>query len=97
MKKKPAATWFVYMMECEGGRIYTGIAVDVAARFKKHCAGRGAAFTRINKPVRVLAAMKCRDQSDATRKEYALKQLSRAEKLAWVKRRRWKGKESRPA
>jgi putative endonuclease len=88
-KRKPAAAWFVYMIECAGDRIYTGIAVDVAARFEKHCNGRGAAFTRINKPVRVLAAMPCGSQGDATREEYALKQLLRAQKLQWATKWAW--------
>jgi putative endonuclease len=81
MKK---ARWFVYMIECERGVIYTGIAVDVAARFDMHCAGRGAAFTRINKPVRLMAAKSCGNQSKATRQECALKKLRREDKLAWA-------------
>ena len=82
--KKRAAKWFVYMIECEGDRIYTGVAIDVAARFEKHRTGRGAAFTRINKPVRLLAAKKCRSRSDALKQEYALKQLTREQKVEWV-------------
>jgi putative endonuclease len=85
-KRKAAASWFVYMVECEGDRIYTGVAVDVTARFDKHCSGKGAAFTRINKPVRLMAAMKCKGRSDALRREYALKQLRRGEKIAWAQR-----------
>ncbi len=85
--KKRAAKWFVYMIECEGNRIYTGIAIDVAARFEKHRAGLGAAFTRANKPLRLLASKKCRSRSDALRQEYALKQLTREGKEAWV--RQW--------
>ncbi len=72
------------MLECAGDRIYTGIAIDVALRFEKHRVGRGAAFTRINKPVRLIAAMACGTQGDATRAEYALKQLPRPEKLRWA-------------
>ena len=82
-------TWHVYMLECAGGRIYTGIALDVAARFEQHCSGRGAAFTRINPPVRVMAAMPCGSQGDAAREEYGLKQLRRAEKVAWSQRWPW--------
>jgi putative endonuclease len=81
MKK---AGWFVYMIECERGVIYTGIAVDVEARFEKHRLGDGAAFTRINKPLRLMAAKSCGNQSKATREECALKKLRRDEKLAWA-------------
>jgi putative endonuclease len=82
--------WFVYMLECRGGRIYTGIALDVAARFEKHCAGTGAAYTRSFKPLRVLAAMRCASRSAALKAEYVLKQLPRPGKLVWAKR--WRAK-----
>ena len=90
VKKKPSKKWFVYMIECEGNRIYTGIAIDVAARFEKHRAGDGAAFMRINKPLRVLAAKKCASRSAALRLEYALKQLTREGKVEWA--RRWRAR-----
>ena len=87
-RTRPAAHWFVYMLECRGGRLYTGVAVDVAARFAQHCAGSGAAFTRGFKPLRVLAQVRCADRSAALKAEYALKRLSRADKLRWVARPR---------
>ena len=86
---KPARRWFVYMLECAGGRIYTGITVDVAQRFAKHRAGRGGAFTRSYRPLRVLAAMRCGSRSAALKAEYRLKQLRRPEKLQWAVHRRW--------
>lgn len=76
--------WFVYMLECRGGLIYTGIATDVSARYRKHCSGRGAAFTRINPPLRLLAAMPCVGRSSASKIEAALKKLPRPQKLAWA-------------
>ena len=82
--RRAAATWYVYMLECTDGRIYTGIALDVAARYALHCSGRGAAFTRINPPRRLLAAMPCAGQGEATRRESALKKLRRPAKLAWA-------------
>ena len=84
-----STTWFVYMLECAEGRIYTGIAVDVAARFEKHCSGRGAAFTRINKPLRVMAAMPCGNRGAATQKEIYLKKLRRPSKLLWAAQWQW--------
>ena len=84
-----SSTWHVYMIECAGGRIYTGIALDVAARFEKHREGRGAAFTRINPPIRVMAAMPCGSRGDATREECRLKRWRRPEKLAWSERWPW--------
>ena len=73
------------MLECAGGRIYTGIALDVAARFELHRSGKGAAFTRAHKPRRVLAKKRCGDRSTALKLEYRLKQLERPDKLIWVR------------
>lgn len=80
----PSAIWFVYMLECRGGRIYTGVTPDVAGRFARHCSGRGAAFTRINPPVKVLAAMPCGSRGLAQITEAALKKLPRPRKLVWA-------------
>ena len=77
------------MLECSGGRIYTGIAVDVAARYAKHCSGKGAAFTRMHKPQRILAAMPCADRSTASRTEAQLKKLQRPDKLHWAQDWPW--------
>jgi len=76
--------WYVYMLECQGGRIYTGITPDVDARFKKHRNGSGALFTRINKPVRLLAAMPCDSRGQAARLESTLKKFERNNKLLWA-------------
>lgn len=83
------AGWFVYMLECAGGRLYTGIALDVAARYAQHCRGRGAAFTRINPPLRIVAAMPVPDRSQALKAEAALKKRSRHDKLAWARQWPW--------
>lgn len=83
--KKPSA-WFVYMLECKGEKIYTGISPDVAARLEKHRSGKGAAFTRINPPLRLLAKRRCRDHSAASIAEAKLKKLPRSEKLIWAAR-----------
>ena len=44
--------WWLYVLECRGGVLYTGIAKDVDARFEVHVKGAGAIFTRLNPPVR---------------------------------------------
>jgi len=73
--------WFLYVLECRGGVLYTGIAKDVDARFAAHCKGTGARFTRANPPLRVLGRMPMATRGEALRAEYAFKQLSRADKL----------------
>lgn len=72
--------WHVYMIECEGGSIYTGIAVDVQARFAAHLMGRGAKYTRAHKPVRLLWQRECTDRSTASKIEYRIKGLSAKDK-----------------
>lgn len=76
-------TWWLYVLECQRGVLYTGIAKDVEARFEAHVNGTGAKFTRLNRPVRILGKAAVPTRSDALRAEYALKQLSRADKLRW--------------
>ena len=82
--------WFVYMLECERGVLYTGVAVDVAARLAAHRAGRGAAFTRANPPRRVIAARRCAGRSEALVLEAALKKLRRPDKLRWARHWPWR-------
>jgi len=72
--------WFVYLIECRGGSIYTGIAIDVAARYAAHCSGEGARYTRAHPPLRLLASVAYPDRSSALKAEYRIKQLSAAEK-----------------
>ena len=74
--------WFLYLIECADGSVYTGIATDVDARFAKHANGTGARYTRAHKPVSVLASFELADRSSALRAEYRVKQLTAAEKRA---------------
>ena len=74
--------WFLYLLECSDGSIYTGIATDVQARFEKHASGTGARYTRSRKPVRVLASFELTGRSDASRAEYWVKRLSPGDKRA---------------
>ena len=77
-------SWWLYLLACEDGRTYAGIAVDVDARFKAHSEGKGAKFTRSNRPVRVLGARAFDSKSEALKAEAALKLLTREQKLAWA-------------
>jgi putative endonuclease len=76
-------TWWLYVLECQGGILYTGIAKDVDARFAAHLNGTGAIFTRLNRPLRILAKATLATRGDALRAEYAFKQACRADKLQW--------------
>jgi putative endonuclease len=74
--------WFLYLIECTDGSIYTGIAVDVAARYAKHMSGAGARYTRSHKPQRLLASFEMPDRAAASRAEYRVKRLSPGAKRA---------------
>jgi len=76
------ATWFVYLIECIDGSVYTGIAVDVDRRYAQHAAGKGARYTRSRPPSRLLARFEYPDRGAASRAEYAIKQLTPARKRA---------------
>ena len=77
-----ASVWFVYVLQCADGSLYTGIARDVAARLAAHEAGRGARYTRGRGPLRLLRKRRCTSQGEALRLEWAFKLLPREEKLA---------------
>ena len=73
-------TWYLYLLECTDGSIYTGITVDVQARYAAHAAGRGGHYTRSHPPARLLATFEYADRASALKAEYAMKQLPSAEK-----------------
>ncbi|MEO8671566.1 MAG: GIY-YIG nuclease family protein [Tahibacter sp.] len=79
-------SWFVYMLECRDGSIYTGICVDVAARYAQHVRGKGARYTRSHPPSHVLLSLACADRSEATRLEMRIKRLSAQAKRDFVSR-----------
>ena len=77
---KPSSSWYVYLIECRDGSLYTGIAVDVVLRYAKHVAGKGARYTRSHPPLRLLGQCAFPDRAGASRAEYRIKQLSAAQK-----------------
>ncbi|HEV8245164.1 MAG TPA: GIY-YIG nuclease family protein [Polyangiaceae bacterium] len=85
---KPGVRWFVYLARCNDGTLYTGVALDVAARIALHDAGKGARYTRGRGPLVLCAVRRCKSQGEALRLELAVKRLSRAkkEKLALPRR-----------
>lgn len=72
--------WQLYILRCADGTLYTGIALDVEKRFAAHAGGRGAKYTRGRGPLRLVYREECGSRSQALKREYAVKQLSREEK-----------------
>lgn len=76
--------WSVYILRCADGTLYTGIAPDVEKRIALHNAGKGAKYTRGRGPVELVYQEELEDRAAASKREYAIKQLSRAEKLQLI-------------
>lgn len=77
--------WWVYILHCGDGTLYTGIALDVEARLAQHRAGTGARYTRGRAPLKVVYREPATDRAAASRREAAIKRSSRAEKWALVR------------
>lgn len=73
-------SWWLYLIECRNGAVYTGITTDVAARYRAHEEGRGAKYTRANPPLRLLARREYLNRSLAAKAEQAIKRLPAEEK-----------------
>ena len=73
--------WFVYILECADGSLYTGITTDVNKRILIHNNGKGAKYTKMRRPVVLRASFEAKNRSEASKEEYRIKQLSRKEKL----------------
>jgi putative endonuclease len=93
MKKKdtssiarPDVSWWLYLLACKDGRTYAGITVDLQTRFELHIAGKASKFTRANPPLSILGAQAFPNRSEASKAEYALKQLDKRDKLAWARK-----------
>ncbi|KGM53311.1 hypothetical protein N800_07935 [Lysobacter daejeonensis GH1-9] len=74
--------WYLYILECRDGSLYTGITVDVERRFAQHLAGKGARYTRARPPVQVVARFAYPDRATASRAEHAVKRLPLTRKRA---------------
>jgi putative endonuclease len=86
VKAKDGRPWFLYLIECRDGSIYTGVALNVLARYAIHEKGRGAAYTRSHPPKRLLTIVRFPSRSEALKAEYAMKRLSAEEKRAFCRR-----------
>lgn len=76
--------YWVYILRCADGTLYTGTTDDVERRAAVHNSGKGAKYTRGRTPVAVVYREACPDKSAALRREWAVKRMSRAEKLRLI-------------
>jgi putative endonuclease len=74
--------WFVYILSCSDDTLYTGVTTDTVRRVHQHNHTKaGAAYTRARRPVELAFELACESRSHALKTEYAIKQLTRAQKL----------------
>jgi putative endonuclease len=76
--------WVVYLLHCADGSLYCGTTNDLEKRLEKHNAGKGAKYLRGRLPVVLAYSETAENKSAALKREYAIKQLSRAQKLELI-------------
>jgi putative endonuclease len=74
-------TYFTYILRCADGTLYTGYTTELEKRVEVHNSGKWAKYTRIRRPVELIYSEKHASRSEACKREYAIKQMKREEKL----------------
>ena len=77
--------WWVYMLRCQDGTLYTGATCDIPRRLAAHNSGKGAKYTRGRRPVELVYTQACGTHSQALRREAAVKKLTRPQKWELVR------------
>lgn len=72
---------YVYILKCSDNTLYTGWTTSLEKRLKAHNSGKGAKYTKPRLPVKIVYFEEFEDKKEAMKREYAIKQLSREEKL----------------
>ncbi|HEX4607515.1 MAG TPA: GIY-YIG nuclease family protein [Urbifossiella sp.] len=84
MPRTPRPSWWVYVVRCADGTLYTGVSTDPDRRLSQHNAGTASKYTRSRRPVEMVYRERRRERSDALKREAALKTLPRRAKLALI-------------
>lgn len=72
--------WYLYILRCGDGTLYTGITTDVEVRLEAHRSGKGAKYTRGRGPLELVYREQCEDHSHALKRELAVKSMTKEEK-----------------
>ena len=78
--------YYVYLILTVTNKLYCGYTDDVERRYKLHCAGKGAKFTRANKPLKLVYTKECDTKEEAMKEEYRIKKLPHTKKLEMVQK-----------
>jgi len=81
---RASSEWFVYTVQCSDGSLYTGVTTDVQKRVEAHNGTGGAKYTRTRRPVTLAYQEPCQSKSQALKREYEIKRMSRAKKLEMI-------------
>ncbi|NKF52512.1 GIY-YIG nuclease family protein [Shewanella sp. WXL01] len=85
LQESAQSAWFVYIIECAKGTLYTGITTDVARRFDEHQHGiKGAKYLKGKGPLRLVYQEAQQNRSLATKRELEIKKMTRSKKLALI-------------
>lgn len=76
--------WYVYILRCRDGTLYTGITDDLARRLGQHNTGKGAKYTRGRGPVTLMYHEELPTKGEALKREHQIKQLTRQQKLELI-------------
>ena len=79
-----AKPYWVYILECENGALYTGYTNDLTKRYKAHCKGTASKYTRSFKPLKIAQFWQVAEKKTALQVEHRIKQLTRAQKDALI-------------
>lgn len=78
--------YYIYVLLCNDQTLYTGYTTDVFKRFETHCQGKGAKYTKVRRPLKLLYFEEFSEKSAALKAEYAFKKQSRLQKIAYLKK-----------
>lgn len=76
--------YFVYIVVCKNEELYTGYTNDIDKRVETHNSGKGAKYTKTRLPVKLVYSEQFENKSEALKREYKIKSLSRIEKLKLI-------------
>jgi len=83
-KLKEEKPWYVYIIKCKDGSLYTGITTNIERRLSEHGTKKGAKYTRNKGPFEILYTSKYNNRSEATKEECRIKKLKRIDKISLI-------------
>ena len=86
---------YVYIILCKGGSFYTGVTKNVHSRMRLHVNGKGARYTRIHRPSKIVYVEALTSRAEAMRRERTIKKMNHSQKVKLIKSRKNQNKTKR--